>query len=101
MAMTMTAAELLETMRTALAEEREAVRRFDAVGIAQANARKDLVLRRLRETPPSERGPLFAALDELKADLHANLTLLIQAQAYVREAKLAGRLRSAISTADP
>ena len=83
----MTPEELLQTMRAALAEEREAIRRLDSEAIARANETKEAVLRRLRDSPPSARASLHAALDELKVDLRANLVLLTHARAYLREAQ--------------
>jgi hypothetical protein len=98
----MTAEDLLTTMRRAIADEREAIRHLDVLGIARASDMKEAVLARLRDTPPAERAPLYAALDGLKADLHCNLILLTHARAYLREAQLeTARERSSAVTVPP
>lgn len=79
--------ELLQTMRAALADEREGIIRFDAAVVGRANDAKQTVLKRLHETPAAERGPLLAALDQLKPALRCNLILLTHARACLREAR--------------
>jgi hypothetical protein len=78
--------ELLRTMRAALAEERDALRRLDVEGVTRATAAKERVLARMLETPPAERPPLIAALAELKNELRQNLVLLAHARDSVRDA---------------
>ena len=81
----MTAEELLQIMRALLAEEREGILRFDASLVARASETKELVLRRLRETPAEERAPLLDVLDELRPDLRCNQILLTHARAYLED----------------
>ncbi|HVH43891.1 MAG TPA: hypothetical protein VM925_16170 [Labilithrix sp.] len=85
----MTADELLETMRAALAEEREGILRFDAAVVARANDTKQSILARLQQTPAEDRAPLLAALDELQPSLRCNLILLTHARTYLRDAQQA------------
>ena len=81
----MTPEELIETMSTVLAEEREGILRFDTDAVTHANEAKASILRRLREAPFSERPALFAALEELQPALRCNLILLTHARAYLRD----------------
>ncbi len=81
----MTPEELLETMRSVLAEEKAAILRFDARGITRANEAKQAVLRRLQAAAVEHRPALYAALDELKPALQCNLILLAHAGAYIRD----------------
>lgn len=81
----MTPEEALETMRTVLAEERDAILRLDAAGVARASDAKERVLRRLHELCADERRPLYAVLDQLAPVLRNNLILLAHARAYIRE----------------
>ncbi len=81
----MTPEELIETMHTVLAEEREGILRFDSDAVAHANEQKTSILRRLRESPLAERPALLAAHDELQPALRCNLILLTHARAYLRE----------------
>jgi hypothetical protein len=82
-----TADELLETMRAALADERQAIQTLDIHGIERASDAKDVILRRLRQVPACERGALLGALDRLQPELRENLILLTHARAYLVEAQ--------------
>lgn len=82
----MTADELLLTMRAALAEERDAIRRLDAGGVARATSAKERVLKDLKNAPPEDKGALMAALGELKVELRRNLVLLAHARDSIRDA---------------
>lgn len=82
----MTAEELLRTMRAALAEEREGIRRLDADAVARATAAKESVLAQLQNAKPEDRAALHGALAELKVELRRNLILLAHARDFLREA---------------
>jgi hypothetical protein len=82
----MTADELLRTMRAALSEERDAIRRLDADGVARATAAKERVLKDLQSALPTDKDPLMSALRELKVELRQNLVLLAHARDAIREA---------------
>lgn len=82
---TMTPEEVLERMRAVIAEEREAILRFDAAGITRASDAKQRALRRLAELCADERRELYAKLDELAPALRCNLILLAHARAYIRD----------------
>lgn len=83
--MTMTPEEVLEKMRAVLAEEREAILRLDAAGVARASDAKEHVLHQLQELCADERPALYAVLDQLAPALRNNLILLAHARAYIRE----------------
>lgn len=81
----MTPEELIDTMRTVLAAEREGILRFDTDAVTHANEQKTSILRRLHASPLADRPALFAALDELKPALRCNLILLAHARAYLHD----------------
>jgi hypothetical protein len=82
----MTAEELLHSMRSALEDERAAIRRLDAEGVNQATARKEQILERVRDAPASERPAMIEVLKELKSELRRNLVLLAHARDCLRQA---------------
>ncbi len=82
----MTADELLQSMRSALEDERAAIRRLDAQAVTQASVRKERILERVRDAPASERPQMIAALKELKTELRRNLVLLAHARDCLRQA---------------
>jgi hypothetical protein len=83
----MTKSRLLETMRAILVEERDAIRRFDAVEMERASDAKEAVLAELHAVPFADRGPLIEALAELRPELRHNLILFVHAAAAIAEAK--------------
>lgn len=82
----MTPDELIQTMREALEQEREGIRRLDHSAVTQATARKEEIMKVILETPAAERAPLIAALGQLKNELRRNLVLLAHARDYLRDA---------------
>jgi hypothetical protein len=84
--MPITAEELLRSMRAALEEERDGIRRLDSEAVTRANGAKEKILAQMRNAPPSERAALVSALRELKGELRRNLVLLAHARDYLRDA---------------
>ena len=82
----MTSEELLCTMRRALADERDAIRRLDTEALTKATAVKESALKVVMDAPVAERIVLAKALAELKVDLRRNLVLLAHARDYLRDA---------------
>lgn len=82
----MTPEELLHSMRAALADEREGIRRLDRGAIARATAAKEDVLKTLQQSMPADRKALALALEQLKGELRSNLVLLAHARDCTREA---------------
>jgi len=88
----MTKDELIRTMRAALDDEREGLRRLDAAAVTRATRSKESVLQSLMMTVPAERGPLLAALAELHAEMQQNLRLLAHARHWLAEVTVPRRL---------
>jgi hypothetical protein len=83
----MTKSRLLDRLRAILVEERDAIRRFDAVDMERASDAKEAVLAELHATPFDDRGPLIEALAELHPELRHNMMLFVHAAAAIAEAK--------------
>jgi len=74
-------------MKTVLVNEREAIRRLDAEGVARAASEKERVMTALLATKDeTERKQLIEVLGELKSELRRNLVLLAHARDYLRDA---------------
>lgn len=78
---------LLETLRAILADERDAIRRFDRPAMESASNAKEAVLAELHAIPYDDRGPFIEALAELQPELRENMILLTQAAAFIAEAR--------------
>lgn len=74
-------------MKTALVNERDAIRRLDAEGVTRAATEKERVMNALlATTDPKLRTELVEALGELKSELRRNLILLAHARDYLKDA---------------
>jgi hypothetical protein len=83
----MTADELRQSMKTALVNERDAIRRLDADAVTRAANEKERLMGMLvATTDPKLRTELVEALAELKTELRRNLVLLAHARDYLRDA---------------
>jgi hypothetical protein len=82
----MTREELVRELRTALADEREAIRRLDTELLGKATAAKESVLETVTGASPEDRAAYAEALAELKDDVVRNLVLLAHARDYLRDA---------------
>lgn len=83
----MTAEELRDSLKTALANEREAIRRLDVAGVTRAAADKERMMAVLiKTTDPSLKAELVAVIGELKAELRRNLILLAHTRDCIRDA---------------
>ncbi len=81
------ATELIQALRGALAEEREAIRRLDIAAVTRANATKTELLETVRSAPSGPaRDALVRAIGELREDLKRNLILLVHARGLVHDA---------------
>ena len=76
----------LVQMRTALQDERDAIRRLDVKAVTAAGIAKEQILKSVMDAPAEHRKALAGALFELKGELRRNLVLLAHARDYLRDA---------------
>lgn len=82
----MTTDELVSTMRTVLAAERDAIRRLDSKAVGEAARTKEELLATISGATGEDRRALLQGLALVRDELHRNLVLLAHARDCVREA---------------
>jgi hypothetical protein len=84
----MTSDELVSAMRSALAAERDAIRRLDSAAVDEASHLKEKLLEAVLRTGPADRLPLLEGLLLVRDELKRNLVLLAHARDCMRDAHL-------------
>jgi hypothetical protein len=87
--------DLIASLRTALAAEREAVRKLDAKSVARLSLEKQRIIGALMGSDPAARRELADALGPLREELRRNLILLAFARDHLSDAIATVRPRAA------